>query len=88
MSFAIFQAPSPYFPTEKADQPESDGTLEWQKTTLVVAEVTAGGKRGLGYTYANQATARLIKDDGTRLQDGRPMAHRPPGDGRHLDEVV
>jgi len=47
-------------PTE---QPESDGTLEWQKTTLVVAEVTAGGKRGLGYTYANPATARFIKDE-------------------------
>jgi L-alanine-DL-glutamate epimerase-like enolase superfamily enzyme len=47
-------------PTEK---PESDGTMEWQKTTLVVAEVTAGGKRGLGYTYANAATARFIKDE-------------------------
>src|SRR5262249_26223230 len=44
------------------DQPESDGTLEWRKTTLVVAEVTAGGHRGLGYTYADRATARLIQD--------------------------
>ena len=44
------------------DEPESDGTLEWQKTTLVLAEVSAGGKRGIGYTYADTATARLIKD--------------------------
>jgi L-alanine-DL-glutamate epimerase-like enolase superfamily enzyme len=42
--------------------PESDGTLEWNKTTLVVVEAIAGGLRGLGYTYADTATARLIKD--------------------------
>jgi L-alanine-DL-glutamate epimerase-like enolase superfamily enzyme len=42
--------------------PESDGTLEWQSTTLVVVEVTAGDQRGIGYTYADTATARLIND--------------------------
>ena len=41
---------------------ESDGTLAWDKTTLVLVEATAGGVRGLGYTYADTATARLIKD--------------------------
>jgi len=44
------------------DFPESDGTLAWDKTTLVLVEPTAGGVRGLGYTYADTATARLIKD--------------------------
>jgi L-alanine-DL-glutamate epimerase-like enolase superfamily enzyme len=44
------------------DFPESDGTLAWSKTTLVVVEVSAGGQTGLGYTYADTATARLIKD--------------------------
>jgi len=42
------------------DQPESDGTLEWTSTTLVVAHVTAGGRRGFGYTYADAAATRLI----------------------------
>jgi L-alanine-DL-glutamate epimerase-like enolase superfamily enzyme len=42
--------------------PESDGTLEWDSTTLVVAEVEGGGSRGLGYTYATTATATLIGD--------------------------
>lgn len=42
--------------------PESDGTLEWRKTTLVVVELSAGGHTGLGYTYANSATARTIHD--------------------------
>jgi L-alanine-DL-glutamate epimerase-like enolase superfamily enzyme len=46
-------------PTEK---PESDGTLTWSSTTVVVVEVTAGASRGLGFTYATPACARLIED--------------------------
>jgi L-alanine-DL-glutamate epimerase-like enolase superfamily enzyme len=42
--------------------PESDGTAEWEKTTLVVVELSAAGERGLGYTYADVATARLVQD--------------------------
>jgi L-alanine-DL-glutamate epimerase-like enolase superfamily enzyme len=42
------------------DGPESDGTLEWDSTTLVVAEVTAGSVTGLGYSYAHEAAAALI----------------------------
>jgi L-alanine-DL-glutamate epimerase-like enolase superfamily enzyme len=44
------------------DRPESDGTLQWDHTILVVVEATGGGHRGLGYTYADTATARLIRD--------------------------
>src|SRR5207302_8909930 len=46
-------------PTE---QPESDGTLEWTKTVLVVVEVHAAGRTGVGYTYADTGTQRLIED--------------------------
>jgi L-alanine-DL-glutamate epimerase-like enolase superfamily enzyme len=42
--------------------PESDGTYAWDSTTLVVVEPVAGGQRGLGFTYADTATARLIHD--------------------------
>jgi len=42
------------------DFPEADGTLEWDSTTLVVVEATADEVTGLGYTYADAATARLI----------------------------
>jgi L-alanine-DL-glutamate epimerase-like enolase superfamily enzyme len=42
--------------------PESDGTLEWDKTTLVLVEAAAGDVRGLGYTYADTSTAVLIRD--------------------------
>jgi len=44
------------------DSPESDGTLAWDKTTLVVVELFGGGIRSLGYTYADTATAKLIQD--------------------------
>ena len=44
-------------PTE---QPESDGTLEWDSVTVVVAEVDAGGHTGLGYTYTGAAAAAVI----------------------------
>src|SRR5438874_4586443 len=46
-------------PTESL---ESDGTHAWDKTTLVLVEVSAGGRRGLGYTYADPAAARLIDE--------------------------
>jgi L-alanine-DL-glutamate epimerase-like enolase superfamily enzyme len=48
--------------TVPTDAPEGDGTLEWDATTIVVAEVSAGGRTGLGYTYAHDACAVLARD--------------------------
>ena len=44
------------------DFPEADGTLAWNATTLVVVEATAGRTRSIGFSYADTATARLIRD--------------------------
>jgi L-alanine-DL-glutamate epimerase-like enolase superfamily enzyme len=44
------------------DGHESDGTFEWDATTLVLVEVTAAGVTGIGFTYADTATAALIQD--------------------------
>lgn len=44
------------------DRPESDGTFEWTSTTCVVVHACGGGERGLGYSYADLATATLIQD--------------------------
>ncbi|HEY8296497.1 MAG TPA: enolase C-terminal domain-like protein [Candidatus Baltobacteraceae bacterium] len=41
--------------------PESDGTLKWDATTLVYVEVHGAGETGMGYTYADVATAKLIE---------------------------
>src|SRR5919201_7169102 len=48
--------------TIPTDEPESDGTLEWDSTTIVVVEVSAGGETGLGYTYGPRAVATLIDE--------------------------
>jgi L-alanine-DL-glutamate epimerase-like enolase superfamily enzyme len=44
------------------DGPESDGTIEWDSTTVVLVQVRAGAKAGLGFTYASKAAARLVQD--------------------------
>lgn len=44
------------------DQPESDGTFEWASTTIVVAEIEAGGERGLGYSYTSRAAVGVIEE--------------------------
>src|SRR5207253_10874205 len=41
---------------------ESDGTLEWDSTTMVLAEVFAAGLKGIGFTYAGESTACLIRE--------------------------
>lgn len=46
--------------TVPTDAPESDGTLAWDKTTLVVCFIEAAGYQGMGYTYADKGNAALI----------------------------
>jgi L-alanine-DL-glutamate epimerase-like enolase superfamily enzyme len=52
--------------TIATDAPESDGTLEWDSTTIVIVQAHGGAKVGIGYTYAHEAAAGLIAD---KLQD-------------------
>jgi len=40
--------------------PESDGTISWDSTTMVLVTLEAGGKTGMGYSYAPVATAVFI----------------------------
>lgn len=47
--------------TVPTDFPESDGTAEWDRTTLVVVTAQAADQEGLGYTYSGDATATLIE---------------------------
>ena len=59
------------------DQPESDGTLEWDSTTCVVVEACTGGETGLGYTYGDRAVATLIESKLADVVRGAD-ALRPP----------
>ena len=48
--------------TVPTDAPESDGTLEWDRTTLVLVQLWAGKWQGTGYGYADNATTTLIRE--------------------------
>jgi L-alanine-DL-glutamate epimerase-like enolase superfamily enzyme len=59
------------------DSPESDGTLEWNKTTLVIVEALAANQTGLGYTYADISTAHFITDVLAQTVEGREALDIP-----------
>src|SRR5919204_2543375 len=47
--------------TVPTDEPESDGTLEWDSTTMVVVEAHGAGRTGLGYTYGDLSVGRFVE---------------------------
>ncbi len=59
------------------DKPEADGTFAWDKTTLVLAEVEAGGETGLGFSYTAAAVAKLIKGPLEEALHGRSALDPP-----------
>jgi L-alanine-DL-glutamate epimerase-like enolase superfamily enzyme len=56
--------------TIPTDEPESDGTLEWDSTTIVVVEAHAEGRTGLGYTYCDAAAAEVISSQLAGVVEG------------------
>ncbi|MGE5213472.1 MAG: enolase C-terminal domain-like protein [Nitrospirota bacterium] len=57
--------------TIPTETPEADGTYEWDSTTIVVVEVTGGGKQGLGFTYADSAAGTVIHEKLKEVVVGR-----------------
>lgn len=49
--------------TVPTETPEADGTIEWDSTTIVIVQIEAGGKTGIGYTYADGVTAAFIRNN-------------------------
>ena len=56
------------------DTPEADGTLTWDKTTMVLASARAGTARGIGWTYAAAAAQSVIADVLADVVIGRSRA--------------
>lgn len=52
VSAAAYQIPT--------DQPEADGTIAWNSTTLIVVRVRGGGHTGVGYTYAGPGVTAVV----------------------------
>ena len=44
------------------DAPEADGTLTWDKTTMMLVTARAGGERGIGWSYAAAAAATVVDE--------------------------
>ena len=63
--------------TVPTDSPESDGTLAWDSTTMVLVEAGGGGESGLGYTYGDVSVGKFIESKLKGVVDGRD-ALRPP----------
>jgi L-alanine-DL-glutamate epimerase-like enolase superfamily enzyme len=53
------------------DAPEADGTIAWDQTTMILVEVSAGGERGIGYSYGAAAAAGIIEDTLSYIVRGR-----------------
>ncbi len=63
--------------TVPTDSPESDGTLAWDSTTMVLVELEAGGKTGIGYTYADASVAQLIDKTLRKVVEGEDALQIP-----------
>ncbi|MEO6908624.1 MAG: hypothetical protein ABI210_12120 [Abditibacteriaceae bacterium] len=53
--------------TIPTDFPESDGTMTWDSTTMIVVHISAVDITGFGYSYAPAATVAFIKSTFTEL---------------------
>lgn len=63
--------------TVPTDAPESDGTLAWDSTTMILVEAEGGGKTGLGYTYGDVSVGKFIESKLAEQVEGMD-ALRPP----------
>jgi L-alanine-DL-glutamate epimerase-like enolase superfamily enzyme len=59
--------------TVPTDAPEADGTYAWDSTTMVLVSIGAGGKNGIGYTYADPATGKLAQTLLEKVVEGRDV---------------
>lgn len=57
--------------TVPTEQPEADGTLQWDSTTIVVVQARAGDRTGLGYSYTHAAAAEVVKSKLAGVVAGR-----------------
>ncbi|MFG2126311.1 enolase C-terminal domain-like protein [Streptomyces sp. NPDC048751] len=63
--------------TVPTDAPEADGTLAWDSTTVVLAEVTAGDATGTGWTYGPAAVGEFLEEHVAPLVEGRDALDVP-----------
>lgn len=47
--------------TVPTEEPECDGTFEWESTTLILVEIQSGRHVGTGFSYGSEASIPLIR---------------------------
>jgi L-alanine-DL-glutamate epimerase-like enolase superfamily enzyme len=57
--------------TIPTDRPESDGTLAWDSTTIVIVTATAAGHTGIGWSYAGPSAAAVVVGNLAPVVQGR-----------------
>jgi len=73
--------------TIPTDAPESDGTIAWDATTIVVVEAIAGDECGVGYAYADACAAQLIEHTLSAVVEGSD-AMAVPGTWQAMVQAV
>ena len=73
--------------TVPTDSPESDGTLEWDSTTMVLVEASGGGEKGLGYTYGDVSVGKFIESKLASTVEGTD-AMRPPAAWAAMESAI
>ena len=57
--------------TVPTDRPESDGTAQWDATTLILVQAHGGDATGLGYTYGDLASGTVVRSVLAGVVEGR-----------------
>jgi len=73
--------------TVPTDFPESDGTLRWDSTTMVLVEAIGGGRRGLGYTYGDVSVGKFVESKLASSVEGAD-AMSPPAAWKAMQEAI
>ncbi len=66
---------------------ESDGTLKWDSTTMILVEASGGGKKGLGYTYGDVSVGKFIESKLVEQAEGTD-ALSPPVAWAAMQEAI
>ncbi|MFF8772625.1 enolase C-terminal domain-like protein [Kitasatospora sp. NPDC015120] len=73
--------------TVPTDSPEADGTLAWDRTTLVLVEAVSGPHTGTGWTYGAPAAGAVVREELAALVTGRD-AHDTAGAHEAMNRAV
>ena len=74
-------------PTDGPEGKESDGTLEWSSTTMVLVELRHGSHTGIGFSYADVSAAHFIESKLRPVVVGAELV-RPPALWEQMHAVI